>query len=102
MGCFIGREQGGGFSVGHRRRTIGISGDIEQGRRFDARCEIGLQHAHRIARMIGYLHAVAGVFQADGLRPAIGADMGEQTHFVGADGLQQIMEKHGESFLRYG
>jgi hypothetical protein len=52
--------------------------------------------------MIGYLHAVAGGFQADGLRTAIGADMGEQTHFVGADGLQQIVEKHGESFLRYG
>ena len=52
--------------------------------------------------MIGYLHAVVGVFQADGLRPAIGADMGEQAYFVGADGLQQIVEKHGESILRYG
>ena len=39
-----------------------------------------------------------GGIQTDGLRPAIGADMGEQTHFVGADGLQQIVENTAKAF----
>ena len=36
------------------------------------------------------------------LRPAIGGDMGEQTHFVGADGLQQIVEKTAKAFWGMG
>ena len=100
VGRFIGREHGAGRSIGQRGRAVGPFGHVQPDRRFDARRDIGLQHAHGVARMERHDHAVAGNFHADGLGPAIGAGVRDEAHLVGADGVQQGVEEDRERFRR--